>query len=485
MIDSPLLKCLGGYIDGQWVTDVGGPGTMGTPVLDPATGGLLAMVPAMTAQHATDAINVAARAVQMHTPSIGQRRAWLHGIGDDLLKHRVELARIITLENGKPIEEAKGEVDYAASFFQFMAGKLEHLQPESIPGRMRDCQWTVRHRPLGVAGLITPWNFPLAMLAKKLAAALGAGCAVVTKPAPQTPLSAIALWHVLQGFDLEPGRVNLIMGPAEPIGQVFCTHPATAIVSITGSTAAGRKLMNLCSPQVKRLSLELGGNAPLLVFDDADLEAVIPALIANKFRASGQTCVCANRILVHRRVLDAFLEKLVPRVAALRVGSGMDEGTDIGPLIDRDAWDKVHEHVRDAIARGARRVIGGQRPRPTSDWSAFYEPTVLVGVGPDMRVCREETFGPVIAIATFEDDSQAIREANSTESGLAAYAFTQDSSRIEKLLDRLNFGHVGINTATGPTAEAPFGGNKQSGYGREGGLEGLFEYCASQVVARA
>lgn len=476
-----MFEPLGGYVDGRWIT--------GTPhgsfvVRNPATGELLAALPVMAEAETTAAIEAAERAWQISAP-LETRRAWLEGIRDRLLAHQETLARIITLENGKPLREARAEVEYAAGFFGFFATQLHRLEPEVLPGKPPATQWTVLHRPAGVVGLITPWNFPLAMLAKKFAAALAAGCAAVIKPALPTPLSAIALAHLAEQTGVPPGRVNLVLGPPEPIAAVLCRHPALRLISFTGSTAVGRRLLAQTAPHVKRLTLELGGHAPFLVFEDAELSAAVEALLANKFRAGGQTCICTNRVYVHERVAEPFLTSLTERVARLRVGNGLDPQTDIGPLINRAAFDKVAAHVRDALERGARRLTGYELPRPEHDWGAFYPPTVLSGVTAEMLVCREETFGPVVPVATFASEEEALAAANDTPYGLAAYFFTRDTARAERCVAQLRFGHIGWNTGSGPRPETPFGGMKQSGFGREGGWHGLLEFCEPQVVARA
>jgi succinate-semialdehyde dehydrogenase/glutarate-semialdehyde dehydrogenase len=333
--------------------------------------------------------------------------------------------------------------------------------------------------------LITPWNFPLAMLAKKVSAALAAGCAFVARPSEVTPLSAIALCHLLTEAGVPAGRANLVLGRAEPLVEVFCAHPAVRLISFTGSTEVGRQLIAQSAPYVKRLALELGGNAPFIVFADADLDAAADALMANKFRASGQTCVCTNRVYVQAEVEGAFTDRVVARVEQLRCGDGLDPASDLGPLINRAAFDKVSAHVRDALDHGARRLAGFDPPRPANDWGAFYPPTVLVGVTNAMRVCAEETFGPVISLAAFATEADAVAAANATCHGLAAYVFSRDADRIARVVPRMRFGHVGVNTGTGPTPEAPFGGMKMSGFGREGGVEGLVEFCEVQSVAKA
>ena len=478
MIKSTLLKHFSGYVDGKWT----GPASAQTfAVNNPATGETLADLPDMGAAGTAAAIE-SAEASWKQEASIDQRRRWLREIHRLLNENKQELARIITVEQGKPIKESVVEVEYSAGFFSFFAEQLSHLEPEALPEKIRGARWTIHHRPAGVAGLITPWNFPLAMLAKKLAPALAARCGTVTKPPAPTPLTSLALWHLLDQVGLPKGRANLVVGRPTPIGDTLCSHPAVRIISFTGSTEVGKVLMAKVAPHVKRLALELGGNAPYIVMEDADLTTAADALMANKFRCAGQTCVCANRVYVHRGVADAFTREMAERVSKLKVGDGLSTETDIGPLINRAAFDKVDRHVRDALERGARRVVGGDRKRPEGDWGAFYTPTVLTGTTGEMLVSKDETFGPVVAIATFDSDEQAVELANSTPYGLAAYLFTRDQARGEKLTAQLRFGHVGVNSGTGPTPQAPFGGMKQSGFGREGGVEGMMEFCETQTV---
>lgn len=480
MLESPLLKTTSGYIDGKWCA-ADAARTM--PVVNPATGETIAVVPVMGHAEATRAIDAAARTLA--TPaSIEQRRDWLSRLADLVTEHREELGRIITHEHGKPWKEAQGEAEYAASFFRFYAGCVDHLQPKKLADRPRNHSWTVHYRPAGVAALITPWNFPLAMLAKKFSAALAADCCCVIKPSSKTPLSMVALFTLMEQLDLPAGKANLILGPAGEISDVLCEHPAVRVISFTGSTPVGKKLMAATAPHLKRLSLELGGNAPFIVFDDADIDRAVEQLMANKFRGAGQTCVCANRLYVQRGVAAAFAEKLAQRASALKVGNGMEEGVEMGPLIDRNAFDKVRRHVDDAVARGAERVAGTEPDEPKPDQGCFFPPTVLRGVTREMMCVNDETFGPLAPIIEFKDEAEVIEAANNTEYGLAAYVFTTSDERADRVIARLNFGHVGHNTGSGPTAEAPFGGMKQSGFGREGGLEGLHDFIETQTVPR-
>jgi succinate-semialdehyde dehydrogenase/glutarate-semialdehyde dehydrogenase len=478
MIDFALIPGPKGFVAGRWVD---ADSRERYRVTNPANGEQLAEAPLMGEVECTRAVEAAKAAMQSAT-SLDERRHWLQGIGDRLLEHKEELAKIITLEHGKPLREGTAEVDYSASFFHFFATQLEKLSSHELPQVIRGCRWRVDLRPAGVVGAIASWNFPLAMICKKLAPALGAGCGVVVKPASLTPLSAMALGGIAETAGLPPGMFNLVIGKSQPIGQVLCSHPAVRVISFTGSTEVGKELAAAAAPRLKRLTLELGGNAPFIVFEDADLLAAVDSLIANKFRSGGQTCVCANRVFVHQTVADDFLSATAERTRRLKVGNGEDPEVDIGPLINRDGFDKVAAHVRDALAKGANRLVGADPPRPEEDWGCFYPATLLAAVRPEMRVCREETFGPVIAVSVFDDEASLVELANGTEYGLAAYVFTNDSERAERLASVLQFGHLGLNTGTGPTAEAPFGGVKDSGFGREGGLEGLLEFCEPQTV---
>ncbi|MGH9162632.1 MAG: NAD-dependent succinate-semialdehyde dehydrogenase [Vicinamibacteraceae bacterium] len=482
MIESPLLVNVKGFIGGHWSGALSG---RTLPVVNPATGEHLANVPDMDANDAVRAVEAAAEAFSRDVPNLEQRRRWLSGIADRLLAHTSTLARIITLEQGKPLKESAVEIEYSAGFFSFYATNLHHLEPEPLPEPVKSLRWTIHRRPAGVSALITPWNFPLAMLAKKVAPALAAGCTIVAKPADLTPLSAIAFWALVDddGLDVDAGRLNLVIGQPGPIGDVLCSHPSVRCISFTGSTRVGKLLIEKTAPHIKHLSLELGGNAPFIVMDDADAEVAADALLANKFRCAGQTCVCANRVYVHRSLEDTFVRAVVERVSRLHVGDGTDPHTDIGPLINRAAFDKVRRHVADAVTNGARRAVGGDAPTLRENWGAFYPPTVLTSVEPEMAISREETFGPIVPISTFDSEDQVIALANGTPHGLAAYLFTRDAARAQRLIRRLTFGHVGLNTGMGPTPEAPFGGTKQSGFGREGGIEGLFEFCETQTVA--
>ncbi len=481
MLDSPLLPQAQGFIDGRWR---GADDATTFPVTNPADGTVLAELPAMGPMETVRAITAAHRALAA-SPDLATRRRWLEAIDQALRDHQEELGRILTLEHGKPHAEAQGEVLYAAGFFAYAARHLDALAPRTLDERPRDCAWTVHARPAGAVALVTPWNFPIGMIAKKLSSALAAGCPSVIKPSSKTPLTMVALFTLLErALDLPPGFVNLVTGPAGPIGDTLLADYRIRVLSFTGSTSVGRDLIRGSAPGVKKLTLELGGNAPFVVFADSDLDRAADQLIANKFRGGGQTCVCANRILVEEPAADAFCQKVVERAGALRVGDGMVPGTDLGPLIDRAGYDKVRRHLNDAVDRGAELLLGGDPGPLSGDHGAFFAPTVVRGVTPEMACWREETFGPLVPVATFNGDDEAVVLANDTDFGLASYIFTGDEGRAGRIIPRLEFAHVGWNTGSGPTPEAPFGGMKQSGFGREGGLEGLFEFVEMQTVPR-
>ncbi|KEF30894.1 Succinate-semialdehyde dehydrogenase [NADP+] [Marinobacter nitratireducens] len=480
MIESPLLEKLTGYINGRWTSNEQG-NTF--DVYNPATGEVIAQAASMTEDEVKKAVEAGKSALRLTSPyPIETRRKWLEDIRDALKANKEEVGRILCMEHGKPWPEAQGEVDYAAGFFDYCAKHIQALDAHTIPEKPKDCTWTVHYRPIGVTGLIVPWNFPIGMIAKKLSAALAAGCPSVIKPASETPLTMIALFSLMDKLDLPDGMVNLIMGKASMIGRVLCEHPDVPMLSFTGSTEVGRQLYVDSAPQVKKLALELGGNAPFIVFDDADLDAAADNLIANKFRGGGQTCVCANRVFVHEKVAEAFGEKLAERVNRMTVGDGMKEGVDIGPLVNKQGFDKVKRHLEDALGKGAT-LVAGKQPAELGD-GLFFPPTVVLGVNREMCCYQEETFGPLVPMALFSSEEEVIAAGNDTEFGLASYVFTADPERAQRVAGGLRFGHVGWNTGTGPTPEAPFGGMKASGIGREGGLEGLFEFVEAQTVPR-
>jgi succinate-semialdehyde dehydrogenase/glutarate-semialdehyde dehydrogenase len=390
-----------------------------------------------------------------------------------MLAHTEDLARLMTAEQGKPLDEARGEVAYGASFIDWFAEEGRRVYGDVIPTQEAGRRILVLKQPVGVCAAITPWNFPIAMITRKAGAALAAGCTLVVKPAEQTPLSALALAVLAERAGLPPGVFNVVTGRPEPIGAELTGNPTVRKLSFTGSTEVGRLLMRQCADTLKRLSLELGGNAPFIVFDDADLEAAVEGALQSKYRNSGQTCVCANRILVQAGVYDAFAERLAARVRELRVGAGTEAGVTQGPLIDSAALAKVESQVADAVGQGARVLAGGGRH---ALGGTFYQPTVLAEVTTAMLVAREETFGPVAPLLRFADEHEAIALANATEYGLAAYFYSRDLARVWRVAEALEYGMVGVNAGVISTAVAPFGGVKQSGFGREGSRYGIEEY---------
>jgi len=464
-------------IDGQWVAaDDGATLT----VTDPATGAVVGQVPAMGASETRRAIAAAERAwPAWRALTAAARGVILRRWHDLVLAHQDELASLMTAEQGKPLAEARGEIVYAASFIDWFAEEGRRVYGEIIPPHLPDKRLLVLRQPVGVCALITPWNFPAAMLTRKAAAALAAGCTLVAKPAEETPLSALALAVLAERAGMPAGVFNVITGLPEPIGAELTANTVVRKLSFTGSTEIGRLLMRQCADTLKRLSLELGGNAPFIVFDDADLDAAVEGAIQSKYRNTGQTCVCANRILVQSGIHDDFAGRLAERVAGLVVGPGTRDGVVQGPLINAAAVCKVEEQIADALAKGASLLTGGRRH---ALGGTFFEPTVLSSVTAGMRIAREETFGPVAPIFRFDDESEAIALANDTEFGLAAYLYTRDLSRSWRVSEALEYGIVGVNTGLVSTAVAPFGGVKQSGLGREGARQGIDDYLDTKYL---
>ncbi len=465
------------YLDGAWVDADDG---TRLEVDNPADGSLLGTVPRMGAAETRRAIEAAARVLAPWRALTGkQRAAHVRDWSDRILEHGEDLARLLTAEQGKPLAESRAEVAYAASHVEWFSEEAKRIYGDTIPGHLPDKRIMVLKEPVGVVAAITPWNFPLAMVARKLAPALAAGCTVVAKPASQTPFSALALARLAESAGIPRGVINLVTGDAQAIGGELTASPVVRMLSFTGSGPTGKHLMRQCADTVKKILIELGGNAPFIVFEDADIDAAVTGAVQAKFRNSGQTCVCANRILVQDAVHDAFTGKLARAVSRLTLGDGLAEGTDIGPLIDSRAIEKVEDHLRDAVSRGARVLTGGQREaRPGN----FFAPTVLEGVTPAMAVSREETFGPLAPVYRFETDEDAMRLANDTEAGLAAYFYTRDLTRAWRTAERLEYGIVGINTGLISTEVAPFGGIKASGFGREGSRYGIEEFLEIKYV---
>ncbi len=470
-LTDPRLLRSNCYVDGRWeAADDGRTFT----VRDPASGEILGEVPWMTATETARAIAAAAAALPAWQAKTAKERATVLRRWYELIVANAEdLAQLMTAECGKPIAEARGEVAYGAAFVEWFAEEGKRAYGESIPSPANDRRLLTIRQPVGVCAAITPWNFPLAMITRKVAPALAAGCTVVVKPAEQTPLTALALARLAHDAALPAGVFNVLTGDPAAIGGALTASPVVRKLSFTGSTEVGRLLMAQCAPTIKKLSLELGGNAPFIVFDDADVTAAVAGAIVAKYRNTGQTCVCANRLLVQDGIYDRFVEELTRRVQSLKVGPGCDESTLQGPLIDAAALAKVEEHIADAVAGGARVLTGGSRHALGGN---FFTPTVLADVTPAMRIAREETFGPVAPVFRFSSEAQAINLANDTEFGLAAYFYTRDVARCLRVGEALEYGMVGINTGLISNEVAPFGGVKQSGVGREGSKHGLYEY---------
>lgn len=414
-----------------------------------------------------------------------ERARILRKLADLMLEHQQDLARILTAEQGKPLPEATGEIAYAASFIEWFAEEARRVYGDTIPAPQGDRRIVVNKEPIGVTAAITPWNFPIAMMTRKVGPALAAGCAMVVKPALETPYSALAFAELAARAGVPAGLLSIVTGDAQGIGGELTANPVVRKLSFTGSTAVGRLLMRQCADDVKKLSLELGGNAPFIVFDDADLDAAVEGAMVAKYRNAGQTCVCANRFYVQRGIYDAFAARLSEAVRALRVGNGAEPGVQQGPLIHQRAMDKVRAHVDNAVAQGARVLVGGKPHALSAQGGAFFEPTVIVDARPGMLVAHEETFGPLAALIPFDTEDEAVAAANDTEFGLAAYFYTRDLGRAWRVSEALESGMVGVNTGLISTAEAPFGGVKQSGLGREGSKYGIDEYLEIKYVCMA
>lgn len=468
------------YIDGQWV-----PADNGAvlAVTDPATGAQIASVPSMGAAEARRAVAGAKRAMQAWSArTAGERAKVLRRFHALMLEEQDALAWLLTREQGKPLREAKGEIAYAAAYLEWFAEEARRAYGEVIPAHAADKRIVVLRQPVGVVAAITPWNFPSAMITRKIGPALAAGCGVVLKPASQTPLSALALAALGEEAGIPPGIFNVITGSASAIGGEMAANADVRKISFTGSTEIGRVLMRQSADSIKKLSLELGGNAPFLVFNDADVDAAVEGAIASKFRNNGQTCVCTNRFYVQAGIHDVFVERLAARVRTMRLGAGLEDGTDLGPLIDERAVAKVQHHIDDALSKGGRLVTGGRR---SSMGGTFFEPTVIANATSDMAVVAEETFGPLAAILRFEDEAEALALANDSPFGLAGYFFTRDAARTWRVAESLEVGMVGINTGLISTEVAPFGGIKQSGLGREGSRHGLDDYLELKYLCFA
>lgn len=450
---------------------------------DPSTGKPIGSCPEFDGKDTEAAIAAAAAAFEPFRNKTGRERSKLLRTWYDLMVENAEdLATIITWENGKPLADAKGEVTYAANFFEWFSEEAPRIYGDTIPASVHGNRvWTIKE-PVGVCGLITPWNFPAAMVTRKIGPALATGCTVVCKSPGETPFTSLALAELAHRAGVPRGVVNVVTaaGNTAVVGEMLATHPTVRKLSFTGSTGVGKLLMRQASGTLKKLSLELGGNAPFIVFDDADVDAAVAGAVASKFRSSGQTCVCANRIYVQRGIYDRFAEAFAAKVRAFKVGNGFDEGVTHGPLIHDRAVGKVEQHVRDAQEKGAKVVVGGQTlPKLGSN---YFQPTVMTGMTPDMAMANEETFGPVAGLFPFDTEEEVVRMANTTEVGLAGYFFSRDLQRVHRIAEHLEVGMVGVNTGLISDPAAPFGGVKESGFGREGSLYGIAEYQITKMI---
>ena len=474
--DSSLFKQLA-YIDGQWV---GADSGVTFDVTNPATGELIARVPQMGEAEAERAVIAAHKAFKQWKRKTAKERSELLQAWYSLMQDNLDdLALILTAEQGKPLAEARGELANGTSFVQWFAEEAKRVYGDTVPQPSADKRILVTKEPIGVTAAITPWNFPHAMITRKVAPALAAGCAMVLRPASQTPLSALALAALAERAGIPAGVFSVVTGSATQIDGVLTRHPLVRKFSFTGSTPVGRLLIGQCADTVKKVSMELGGNAPFIVFDDADLDEAVEGAMLSKFRNAGQTCVCANRIYVQDNVYDQFAEKLAAAAQKLVLGNGLEQGVTQGPMIDEAAVRKVEEHIGDALEKGARLVTGGQR---AALGGSFFEPTVLTGVTAAMKVAQEETFGPLAPLFRFSTEEEVIERANDTEFGLASYFYTRDIGRVMRVSEELEYGMVGVNTAAIANEMAPFGGVKQSGLGREGSRYGIEDYLEIKYV---
>jgi succinate-semialdehyde dehydrogenase/glutarate-semialdehyde dehydrogenase len=480
LLKNPALFHEEAFINGTWVK---ASGNARFSVQNPASGQKIASVANLNSNDAEEAISAADMALPAWRSKIAKERAVIMRKWFELiLANADDLAVLMTLEQGKPLVEAKGEVVYGASFVEWFAEEAKRVMGAIPATTWSDKRTIVLKQAIGVCVAITPWNFPIAMITRKIAPAMAAGCSIVIKPAEQTPLSALAIAHLAQEAGVPDGVINIVTSDSEnsiAVGKVLCASPTVRHLSFTGSTEVGRILMAQCAPTVKKLSLELGGHAPFIVFDDADIDAAVSGAMVSKYRNAGQTCVCANRFYVHRKVHDAFVEKLAEATKAIKIGNGLEQGVSQGPLIDQQAIEKVERHVADAISKGAKLIIGGKR---SNLGGTFYEPTVLANVTSNMLITYEETFGPVAPVIPFESDDEVIKLANSSQYGLASYFYSRDIGRVWKVAEALEFGMVGVNTGLISNEVAPFGGVKQSGLGREGSSWGIDEYLEMKYV---
>jgi succinate-semialdehyde dehydrogenase/glutarate-semialdehyde dehydrogenase len=478
-LNNPQLLRHQAYIDGQWL-DADDESTI--TVVNPSTAAVVGQVPRMGQQETRRAIAAADRALPAWRELSAKARAnLLRRWYELIIENQQDLARIMTLEQGKPLPEAQGEIVFGAAYIEWYAEEAKRVYGDLIPGAT-DKRMLVLKQPVGVCAAITPWNFPSAMITRKAGPALAAGCTMVLKPASQTPFSALALVYLAEQAGIPEGVLSVVTGTAAVIAEELTSNPVVRKISFTGSTEIGRQIMEKCAHDIKKVSLELGGNAPFIVFDDADLDAAVDGALASKFRNAGQTCVCANRLYVHDKVYDVFVDKLASAVAALKIGDGFTDGVTLGPLIDSKAVAKVREHIEDAQALGARIVQGGGAHALGGN---FFEPTILVDVPDNARVAKEETFGPLAPVFRFFDDAQVVSKANDTEFGLAAYFYTASLGRVFRVGEALEYGIVGVNTGIISSEAAPFGGVKASGVGREGSKYGLEDYLEIKYLCLA
>jgi succinate-semialdehyde dehydrogenase / glutarate-semialdehyde dehydrogenase len=478
LLKRPDLLIESAYVGGQWVQADSG---KTFEVRNPARGDVIARLPDLSRAEVARAIDAAHAAQKPWAAKTGKERAKiLHRWYELMMEHQEDLAILMTSEQGKPLSESRGEVAYGAAYVEWFAEEAKRVYGETIPGHLPDKRITVIKQPIGVAAGITPWNFPNAMIARKVAPALAAGCAFVSRPATLTPLSALVMAKLAEEAGVPPGVFSVVTTTSSSeAGKEFCENPKVRKLTFTGSTEVGRILLKQAADQVMKCSMELGGNAPFIVFDDADLDAAVQGAIISKFRNNGQTCVCANRIYVQAGVYDAFAEKLAAAVGRMKVGDGLEQGVDLGPLIEPKAAEKVKEHIEDALSKGAKVVTGGHG-HPLG--GQFFEPTVVTGATKEMLVAREETFGPFAPLFRFEDEEDVIHQANDTIFGLACYFYAKDLSRVIRVQEALEYGMVGVNTGLISTEVAPFGGVKQSGLGREGSRHGIEDYLEMKYI---
>ncbi|MEW6762051.1 MAG: NAD-dependent succinate-semialdehyde dehydrogenase [Pseudomonadota bacterium] len=476
-LNDPSLLRQQAYLGGEWA-DALDASTI--TVTNPATGETLGTVPHMGAQETRRAIEAASKAwPEWRRKTAKERAAVLRRWYELMMEHADDLALLMTLEQGKPLAESRGEVGYAASFFEWFAEQAKRIEGDILEPPSPSLRILVTKEPIGVCAAITPWNFPAAMITRKVAPALAAGCPIVLKPAELTPFSALAMAELGERAGVPKGVFSVLTGDSKAIGGELCANPTVRKLSFTGSTQVGRLLMEQCAPTLKKLSLELGGNAPFIVFDDADIDAAVEGAIASKYRNMGQTCVCANRIYVQDGVYDAFAEKLAAAVGKLKVGNGVEPGVNQGPLIEEKAVEKVEQHIEDAVSKGARVLLGGKRH---ALGHTFFEPTILLDVTPAMRLANEETFGPVAPLFRFTTEEEVIELANASEYGLASYFYARDIRRVWRVAEQIESGIVGVNTGLISNEIAPFGGVKQSGMGREGSKYGMDDYLVLKYI---